>query len=645
MEECSSIIQPIDIRDAFFDELYEIAREDDSVIFMTADMGAFSLERFRRDFPDRFINVGISEQNLVSVAAGLAMEGKQVFIYAIIPFITLRCLEQIKVDLCVMNLPVTIVGAGAGFTYSSDGPTHHAIEDVSVMRALPGMTIYNPSEQMTAKAAARNAWQATGPVYVRLDKGIWPVLYQGDQDLGKGLSLIRKGTKLLIIATGCMTHFALQAAEAVRDSGINPGVVDLFRLKPVAEELVEIAKNYERVLTFEEHTLPGGMGSAVVELFADSEMMIPVKRLGVSDVYPEGYGDREWMLRELGLHVDSLSYRIKQELQHISCGVVDASGRFESSGGKVQTLMVSDFSRLLGVAEESFSDEIRQYIETTDFRYRILEGAERERILLETLKTIDSGTLTLSGPRKQAAWERGWAENLSAFEQSGNDLNTLIPKFIRKGKVMRLHGSFIMPSNPDFETAMVWVMRDVLFRKYFGGVRAVFEFGCGTGLNLLHLARIFPGKPLYGLDWAQASCDIVNRLGESREVNLKGIRFDMYYPDPTLDVTGADGVFTIGALEQLGNGFTPFLSFLCSKSPAMCIHFETMDELYTDPTLSDYLIKRYSRARNYLDGFLTDLRQLEKQGAAEILQVQRTFGVQYHEGYSFVVWRPKCGSA
>lgn len=292
----------IDIRDAFFDELYEIARRDRNVIFMTADMGAQSLERFKRDLPDQYINVGIAEQNLVSVAAGLALSGKRVFIYAIIPFATLRCIEQIKVDLCVMKLPVTIIGSGPGFTYSSDGPTHHGLEDVSVMRSLPGMAIYSPSDHITAKFAAVVSYKAIGPAYVRLDKGVWPALHDADEDLSRGLGFIRKGMKLLIIATGCMTHTALQVAETLRISGINTGVIDLFRLKPIPEELVHMAKKYERIATIEEHTLSGGMGSAVIELFSDSGRMIPVKRFGISDDYLERYGDRAWMQSHYGLH-------------------------------------------------------------------------------------------------------------------------------------------------------------------------------------------------------------------------------------------------------------------------------------------------------------------------------------------------------
>jgi transketolase len=294
-------LQPVDIRDAFFDEVYEMAKEDESVFFMTADMGAFSLERFRRDFPDRFINVGISEQNMVSVASGMAMEGKKVFIYAIIPFVTLRCLEQIKVDLCVMNLPVTVVGAGAGFCYSSDGPTHHALEDISVMRAMPGMTIYNPSDQVTARAAAQGAHRSSGPVYVRLDKGVWPILHGAGRDLSKGMKLIRRGSRLLLIATGSMTHSALRLADLLRNSEIDAGVADLYRLKPIADDLAEIARRYERVVTLEEHMLSGGMGAAVLELFGDHGLLIPVLRLGIPDLYPKGYGDRAWMNRQFGL--------------------------------------------------------------------------------------------------------------------------------------------------------------------------------------------------------------------------------------------------------------------------------------------------------------------------------------------------------
>ena len=632
--------QAIDIRDAFFDELYRIAQEDPEVVFMTADMGAFSLERFRADFPERFINVGISEQNLISAAAGMALAGKRVFVYAIIPFVTLRCLEQIKVDLCVMNLPVTVIGAGAGFTYSSDGPTHHAIEDVAVMRAFPNLTIYNPGDQVTASAAARSAYLATGPVYVRLDKGTWPRLYENADEFPRGCSKLRSGSQVLIVATGSMTHSALDVANRVQGSGISAAVVDLYRLKPIPPELVEYAREASLVVTLEEHNLPGGMGGAVAELFTDHGLLRPMVRLGVGDTYTASYGDRDWLLQEFGLSPDSVARRIVKEVHDASCQALELPVRRRTEPGQARRLDLPAFSRLLGVPEQEFSPGIRAFIEKTDFGYQVIEREERERLLLHILNTIDSGKLSVSGPGKQVNWERGWGENLQEFEESGHNLETLLPKFVRKGQVVRLQGEFILPANPDFETAMVTVLRDVLFRRYFPGVRRIAEFGCGTGLNLLHLSRLFPDKALCGLDWAQASCDIVNRLAATQRINLKGVRFDMYAPDPSFDLDEGDGVFTIGALEQLGGGFGPFLSFLCERSPAICIHFETMNELYSDSSLSDHLIKRYSGARNYLDGFLSSLKALEQEGAAQILQVQRTFGSLYHEGYSFVAWRP-----
>jgi len=168
----------IDIRDAFFDELYEIASGDKNVMFLTADVGAWSLDRFKEDLPAQYINVGVAEQNLVSVAAGLALGGKKVFIYSIAAFIIQRCYEQIKIDLFQMRLPVTIIGSGPGLTYGSDGPTHHATNDIEIIRVLP-LTIITPSSPEEAKEAAVIGYQSKLPVYIRLGKssGKLPAAY------------------------------------------------------------------------------------------------------------------------------------------------------------------------------------------------------------------------------------------------------------------------------------------------------------------------------------------------------------------------------------------------------------------------------------------------------------------------------------
>lgn len=291
-----------DIRDAFFDAMYDIAQEDKQVVFLTADMGAMSLERFRKDLPKQYINVGVAEQNMVSVAAGLTLGGKNVFIYAIAPFATQRCYEQIKVDLSVMSLPVTIIGAGPGITYNSDGATHHAVQDISIMRALPGMTIFNPSDAIMASKMARICYESDSPAYVRVDKGKLPSLYSPEDGFSAGLSLVKEGRELLIISTGAMVHKAIGIAEKLKEDSIEAAVMDLYRIKPLDESLfLRFATQYKKIVTLEEHSLVGGIGSLVLEILMDSDNTIPVKRFALKDNYCKGYGDREWMHTQYGL--------------------------------------------------------------------------------------------------------------------------------------------------------------------------------------------------------------------------------------------------------------------------------------------------------------------------------------------------------
>lgn len=296
------ILSDMDMRDAFFDSILDAAREDPNVVFLTADMGAFSLEAYRRDLPKQFVNVGIAEQNLIDVASGLARAGKRVFAYAIIPFVTLRCMEQIKVDLSLMNLPVTLVGVGAGFTYGSDGPTHHAAEDVAVMRALPGLTLWNPSDAAVTRASAQAVLTHSGPSYVRLERGKLPVLYDAEPDMASGVGVLRRGRDATLVATGYMTHRALQAAEALAVEGLDVGVADLFRIKPIdGPALMNALGETERVITLEENFLTGGLGSAVLEALSDAGRLLSVKRLALPDSHCHEHGDRDWILERLGL--------------------------------------------------------------------------------------------------------------------------------------------------------------------------------------------------------------------------------------------------------------------------------------------------------------------------------------------------------
>ena len=285
----------ISMRDIFFDSLYEEARKNKDIIVISADMGAPALDKFRRDFKSRFINVGIAEENMVTIAAGLALAGKKVFIYAIMPFVTSRCYEMIKVDLSLMNLPVTVVGVGAGFSYDDSGPTHHSTDDIAIMRTLPNMTVLSPSDIFSTARFARAVCGMAGPSYVRLDREVLPVIYKKDDDFSSGLSSLKTGGDLIIIATGNMVHIALEAARKLaREHSLICGVIDLYRVKPINSELLlKNIKGVKRVVTLEEHLISGGLGSAIAETLADNGSKAALKRLAVPDKYYYAYGGRK----------------------------------------------------------------------------------------------------------------------------------------------------------------------------------------------------------------------------------------------------------------------------------------------------------------------------------------------------------------
>lgn len=301
-------ISDIDMRDAFFDEVYKLAKLDSNVIFLTADMGAYSLIRFQKDLSNQFINVGIAEQNMVSIAAGLTLGGKKVFIYSIVPFVTLRCYEQIKVDLCCMNLPVTIIGVGAGLTYGSDGPTHHGTSDIAVMRTLPEITMLNSSDSVNTKAFAMIAYKNSGPTYVRIERGKLPLIYSEEStNFQDGLSEIKVGCDLTIISTGVMVHQALKVSQILTSHSISTAVIDLYRIKPINNEmLLKIIDKSKCIVTVEENTIIGGIGSIISEILTDNKKNIPLKRIAISDEHCFKTGEREYLHSLYKLDADGI---------------------------------------------------------------------------------------------------------------------------------------------------------------------------------------------------------------------------------------------------------------------------------------------------------------------------------------------------
>ena len=302
--------EPIDMRDAFFDKLYDIAKNDRDVIFLTADMGAFSLVRFKKDLEKQYINVGVAEQNMVSVAAGLALSGKKVYIYSIVPFVTQRCYEQIKIDLSLMNIPVTIIGSGPGFSYNSDGPTHHASQDIANIRTLPNMTILSPSDSEMAKGFASLSYKHNGPTYIRLDKGKYPSLYK-KKDYSQGFGFIKKGQNLTIITTGIIIHKVLHVCEELKKNSIEANIIDIYRLKPLNKKvLLKILKDSKNIVTVEESSIVGGLGSIISELLADNDLQIPLKRIGSPDEYCYLYSNRDCIHTKYGLDATGITENI-----------------------------------------------------------------------------------------------------------------------------------------------------------------------------------------------------------------------------------------------------------------------------------------------------------------------------------------------
>jgi transketolase len=296
--------------------LFNIATKDKNVILMTVDTGAFLFGKFKEALPNQFLNVGIAEQNAVSVAAGLALTKKRVFLFGISNFVTLRCFEQIKIDVCCHDLPVTIIGMGTGYVYPKDGPTHHMTDIISLTRTLPGMTVWSPSDYATIAAGVQLAYANDGPTYLYVDKGPFDVLYDNTANFSRGFSVLQKGLDLTIVATGIMVPQARRVAEALATQGISIGVIDLYRIKPLNEgDFAEALRDCQRLVTLEENTVVGGIGSLVCEVVAENNLSLPVKRLGIQDIYHCEIGDRE-MLRSLdGIDVNSVSQKIIKWLE------------------------------------------------------------------------------------------------------------------------------------------------------------------------------------------------------------------------------------------------------------------------------------------------------------------------------------------
>lgn len=303
------------MRDAFIEQIYNKMRYMDDIFFLTADFGAPSLDKIRCEFKDRFINVGIAEQNLINVATGLALEGYKVYAYAIAPFITMRAYEQIRSNLSISSqikpVNVNLIGVGAGVSYVVSGPTHHCLEDISIMKLLPNFVVFSPSDWKLAELFADYSINKKMPKYLRFDGSLLPSIYEGVEDLEieKGFYEIARGKKICLVSTGYMTHRAINVANELKDIG----VVDVFMLKPIDNELLYNAlKKYEVIITLEEALINGGgLDSLISKLLHDNQSDIKLTSLGFNDKYVFDLGDRDHLHKINNLDEESINRTIR----------------------------------------------------------------------------------------------------------------------------------------------------------------------------------------------------------------------------------------------------------------------------------------------------------------------------------------------
>ncbi len=302
------------MRSLFNRVLVDLAREDRRIWMILADIGYGEIEPFRDAFPDRWFNCGVAEQNMTGVACGVAMEGNIAITYSIANFPTLRCLEQIRNDVCYHNANVKIVIIGGGLAYGPLGVSHQATEDIAIMRALPNMIVFCPGDFAEAEAGVHAMIAHDGPFYYRCGYKQEPPIHTGsiDFELGRAITA-REGTDATFIFTGTIGNQVMPAAEQLAAHGIDCRVLSLHTVKPIDRQaIVAAAGETGAIITVEEHQLQGGLGSAVAEVLAD-EGAIPQRflRIGLPDAYVSRVGTHEWLLNEYGLSAPRIVARVQ----------------------------------------------------------------------------------------------------------------------------------------------------------------------------------------------------------------------------------------------------------------------------------------------------------------------------------------------
>jgi len=298
-------------RDAYGKALVELGQKYDDVVVLDADLSkSTKTADFAKAFPQRFINAGIAEQNMIGMAAGLAAAGKVAFASSFAIFATGRAFEIVRNSLAYANLNVKVCATHAGLTVGEDGGSHQSVEDIAIMRSIPNLCVVVPADGISTRKAVEAVYKRPGPVYLRLGRPSVPVIYDEGMDftIGKGIEL-RSGKDITIIACGIMTAKCLEAADVLKSDGIEVSVVDMHTIKPIDKELiVRKARETGAILTVEEHSVLGGLGSAVCEVVCE-EYPVPVERMGIMDIFGQS-GSPDELIQYYGLTVDKIVEKI-----------------------------------------------------------------------------------------------------------------------------------------------------------------------------------------------------------------------------------------------------------------------------------------------------------------------------------------------
>jgi len=301
------------MRNAFAQEITAIAATNDKVVLLSGDIGNRLFDDFKELAPDRFFNCGAAEANMMTVAAGMALSGLRPVVYTITPFVTTRCLEQIRNDVCYQRAPVTIVGVGSGLGYASLGPTHQSMEDIALLRTMPGLNVICPGDPWEVKAAIRSVLDIEEPSYIRLGKKGEPAIHSSDQPFEIGRStVLRTGSDVCLISTGTATANALRAAEQLATVPISVSVVHMHTVKPLdTRALDHVFHKFPIVASLEEHGLVGGMGSAIAEWLSDQEPgLARLHRFGGENLFLHEAGDRNYVQQKHGLLPEQIAQRL-----------------------------------------------------------------------------------------------------------------------------------------------------------------------------------------------------------------------------------------------------------------------------------------------------------------------------------------------